>query len=158
VTTGVVSLALVVLLALVFTVVAVWMSYRVPRDRVQQQFADRMPLSDEEFGASYFPARWGKSASRVRQIIGEALGIDMTRTRPSDRFVQDLRIDDLDSLASVEILDKLEEEFGIKITDDEALCIITIEELVRCVASKLDAKPCLPARKPNSLWDREFDG
>jgi acyl carrier protein len=158
VTSGVVSLALVVLLALVFAVVAVWMSDRVQRDCVQRQFADRMPMSDEEFGAAYFPQRWVKSAARVRQIVGEAIGIDMTRTRPSDRFVQDLRIDDLDSLASVEILDKLEEEFGIKITDDEALRIITIEELVRCVASKLDAKPRLPAGKPSSLWDREFDG
>ena len=58
----------------------------------------------------------------------------MSRAHPSDQFVMDLRIDDLDSLASVEIVMKVEEEFGITVTDDEAQSISTIEQLVNLVA------------------------
>ena len=117
----------------------------------------RVPLSDEDFGARFFPAGWTEVASKVRQIIGEAIDIDMSRAHPSDQFVKDLRIDDLDSLASVEIVMKVEEEFGITITDDEAQRIITIEQLVNLVGSKLESKQCLPSGKPQPLSDRELD-
>lgn len=114
------------------------------RSRVERQMSSRLPLSDEEFGATYFPASWTKAASRIRRIVGEELDIDISRALPSDRFVQDLRIDDLDSLAAVTIVTKIEKEFGITITDNEAVSIITIEQLVSCVASKLASKRCLP--------------
>jgi acyl carrier protein len=100
-------------------------------------------LSDEAFGATYFPARWTEAASKVRRIVGEELDIDISRALPSDRFVDDLRMDDLDSLASITIIMRIEEEFGITITDDEAKKIITIEQLVNCVGCKLDSKRCL---------------
>ena len=120
---------------------------RVQRGRVRRHMSGRVPLSDEEFRANFFPASWTEVASKVRQIIGEAIDIDMSRAHPSDQFVKDLRIDDLDSLASVEIVMKVEEEFGITVTDDEAQSISTIEQLVNLVASKLDPKRCPPDRE-----------
>ncbi len=125
-------------------VAAVILFERGQRSRVARQMSSRAPLSDEEFGATFFPARWTEAASRIRRIVGEQLEIDMSRTLPSDRFLDDLRMDDLDSLASITIVMQIEEEFGIKITDDEAERIITIEQLVYCVGCKLDSKPCLP--------------
>jgi len=113
------------------------------RSRLARHMSSRVPLSDEAFGATYFPASWTKAASRIRRIVGEELDIDISRALPSDRFVQDLRIDDLDSLAAVTIVTRIEKEFGITITDNEAESIITIEQLVNCVGCKLDSKPCL---------------
>jgi acyl carrier protein len=130
---------------------------RVRGGRVRRQMSGRVPLSDEEFGANFFPAVWTEVASKVRQIIGDAIDIDMSRADPSDRFVQDLRVDALDSLASIVIVMKVEEEFGITITDDETRSIITIEQLVHLVASKLASKQRLPSGKPSLLWDRELD-
>jgi len=114
------------------------------RGRISRLMFSRQPLSDEAFGATFFPARWTEAASRVRRIVGEQIDIDMSRALPSDRFLDDLRMDDLDSLASITIVMQIEEEFGIKITDGEAKRIITIEQLVNCVGCKLDSKPCLP--------------
>jgi len=113
------------------------------RSRIKPQMSSRLPLSNEAFGATYFPAIWAKAASRIRCIVGEELDMGISRALPSDRFVQDLRIDDLDSLAAVTILTRIEKEFGITITDDEAESIITIDQLVSCVAHKLDSKRCL---------------
>ncbi len=109
------------------------------RSRMERQMSSRVSLSNEAFGATYFPAIWAKAASRIRCIVGEELDIDISRALPSDRFVEDLRIDNLDSLAAVTIVTTIEKEFGITITDDEAQSIITIEQLVYCVGSKLDS-------------------
>ncbi len=116
--------------------------------------SSRAPLSDEAFGATYFPAKWATTASKIRRIVGEQLDIDVNRALPSDRFVQDLRIDDLDSLAAVTIVMKVEEEFGITITDNDTQSIITIEQLVNCVASKLDSKRSLPVQETGSIQFR----
>jgi len=113
------------------------------RSRLARHMSSRVPLSDEAFGAAYFPASWTKAASRIRRIVGQHLDIDMSRALPSDRFVDDLRMDELDSMASVMIVMQIEEEFGITIADDEAKSIATIEQLVNCVGYKLDSKPCL---------------
>ena len=143
------GLAVIPLSVLCFAVsVAVVILFeRGQRSRVARQMFSRTPLSDEVFGATFFPARWTEAASRIRRIVGEQLEIDMSRTLPSDRFVDDLRMDDLDSLASITVVMEIEEEFGIKITDDEVERIITIEQLVNCVGCKLDSKPCLPDRE-----------
>jgi hypothetical protein len=74
------------------------------RSRAERQMSSRVPLSDEAFGATYFPASWTKAASRIWHIVGEELDIDISRALPSDRFVPDLRIDDFDSLAAVTIV------------------------------------------------------
>ncbi len=74
------------------------------RSRLARHMLNRVPLSDEAFGATYFPASWTEAASIVRRLVGEQLDIDMSRALPSDRFVDDLRMDDLDSLASITIV------------------------------------------------------
>jgi hypothetical protein len=59
------------------------------RSRVERQMSSRVPLSDEAFGATYFPASWTKAASRIRRIVGEELDIDISRALTSDRFVSE---------------------------------------------------------------------
>jgi len=129
-----------------FVAVLILVEHR-QRTRAERQVSGRVPLSDEAFGAAYFPATCAKAASRIRRIVGEELDIDISRARPSDRFVEDLRIDELDSLAAVTIVTKIEKEFGITITDVEAQNATTIEQLVYCVASKLDSKQYLPEQE-----------
>jgi len=81
----------------------------------------------------------------------------MSRVHPPDGLIHDLRMDELDSLASVEIVIKLEEEFGITITDSEAESVVTIEQLVSCVASNLETKRSLSSKESSLLWDRDLD-
>jgi len=147
VTTELVGIALSVGCFAALIAAGVLFEHRV-RSRLARHMSSRVPLSDEAFGSTYFHARWTKAASRIRCIVCEQLDIDMSRVLPSDRLVDDLRMDVLDSLASITIVMQIEEEFGIKITDDEAKSIITIEQLVNCVGCKLDSKPCLLDQEP----------
>lgn len=62
---------------------------------------------------------------RVRDIIVELLGADPAKVVPEARFREDL---DADSLDLVELIMKIEEEFGGEISDDEAQKITTVGE------------------------------
>ena len=49
---------------------------------------------------------------------------------PDDAFVRDLRMDELDSMSTVELVLDLEKRFGIEIPDEDAQKILTFRELV----------------------------
>ena len=126
------------------------------RRRVRRLLAGRAALTDEEFGATFFPGRQDVAA-RIRRIMATVVGIDLGGALPSDRFIEDLRIEEIGSLLTVEIIIDVEREFGIAITDEDAQRILTVGQLVDCVASKLDAQKGLPPGELHRLWDRELD-
>ncbi|MCC7209907.1 MAG: acyl carrier protein [Anaerolineae bacterium] len=71
---------------------------------------------------------------RVRDIIVELLGADPAKVVPEARFREDL---DADSLDLVELIMKIEEEFGGEISDEEAQKITTVGEAITYIDTRM---------------------
>ena len=64
---------------------------------------------------------------RVKQIVAEQLGVDEADVTPEASFVDDLGADSLDL---VELIMAMEEEFDVKIEDEEAEKIKTVQDVI----------------------------
>ena len=64
---------------------------------------------------------------RIRQIIAEQLGVDISEVTPQAHFVNDLGADSLDT---VELVMALEEQFDMEIPDTEAEKIQTVGQAI----------------------------
>ena len=73
--------------------------------------------------------------ARLRDVLVSELGLDADKINTSANFEQDL---DVDSLGVVELLMAMEDEFGVKIPDDEAEHIHTVGEAIELVHTKLN--------------------
>ena len=74
--------------------------------------------------------------TRLRDVLVTELGLDAEKINNAANFEQDL---DVDSLGVVELLMAMEDEFGVKIPDDEAEHIHTVGEAIELVHTKLNA-------------------
>lgn len=68
-----------------------------------------------------------QAAEKVKQIIGEQLGVDEAEVTPNASFVDDLGADSLDT---VELVMAFEEAFDIEIPDEDAEKIRTVQDAV----------------------------
>jgi acyl carrier protein len=73
-------------------------------------------------------------SSRLTQVLVDELGLDADKITDSANFEEDLEVD---SLGVVELLMALEDEFGVKIPDEEAEEIHTVGQAVDLVHGKL---------------------
>lgn len=69
---------------------------------------------------------------RVKKIIVYKLGADESEVTPSASFVNDLGADSLDT---VELIMEFEKEFDIKIPDEEAEKIATVQDAIDFIAA-----------------------
>ena len=71
--------------------------------------------------------------SRVKEVLSEQLGIDEEEITEEASFQEDL---DADSLDLVELIMELEDQFGIKFSDEAAQQIQTVGQAVDYVSTR----------------------
>jgi acyl carrier protein len=74
--------------------------------------------------------------AKLTDLLVDELGIERDDITAEAKFEEDL---DVDSLGVVELLMALEDNFGVKIPDEEAEQITTVGEAVDLVELKLNA-------------------
>jgi acyl carrier protein len=73
--------------------------------------------------------------AKVKEIIVEELGVEENEVTLEANFIEDLGADSLDT---VELIMKFEEEFDIDIADEEAEKLTTVGKAVEYLKTKLD--------------------
>ena len=73
--------------------------------------------------------------NRLRKIIADQLSVDEEDVVPEASFIEDLNADSLDL---VELIMTLEEEFNIKISDEDAEGIRTVQDARDYLQEHLD--------------------
>lgn len=76
----------------------------------------------------------GEVSERLTGVLVSELGLDAEKITDEAHFEEDL---DVDSLGVVELLMALEDEFDVKIPDEEAESIMTVGQAVDMVQTKL---------------------
>ncbi|MDZ7580891.1 MAG: acyl carrier protein [Deltaproteobacteria bacterium] len=70
---------------------------------------------------------------KVKKIIAEKLGVDLSEVVPEASFVDDLGADSLDL---VELIMSMEEEFDTDISDEDAEKIQTVQDAINFVKAQ----------------------
>lgn len=110
------------------------------KQRIEASFGGRPTLREKEFAEHYFPPHCVEIAAMLRKILAHHVGIDLSRMNPTDRFVEDLLMDDFDSMSTVEFVIEIEKEFSIQIPDAAAEKMTTFQSVVDYVAEAVKSK------------------
>lgn len=70
---------------------------------------------------------------KVIKLISDATKVDIAKIKPETSFVDDLNLDSLDI---VELMMKMEDEFGIEIPEEDAEGLKTVNDVVKYLESK----------------------
>ncbi len=73
---------------------------------------------------------------RFKKLIADELSIDPAQVKEEARFIEDLGAD---SIGLMELVMKFEEEYGIKIPDEDIEKIRTVGDAINYIKSKLGA-------------------
>lgn len=70
---------------------------------------------------------------KVIKLISDATKVDSAKIKPETSFVDDLNLDSLDI---VELMMKMEDEFGIEIPEEDAEGLKTVNDVIQYLQSK----------------------
>lgn len=76
-----------------------------------------------------------QAEARLKKIVAEQLSVDEEDVVPEASFIEDLNADSLDL---VELIMTLEEEFNVKISDEDAEKIQTVQDAMDYLQEHLD--------------------
>lgn len=128
-----------------------WYSLRYDR-RMRRLREDRLAknpaLTSEVFAQTFFPSPPQRTeiAARVHRIFIAIEGtsrIGLCRVHPDDGIVDDLRIEEFDSMATVEFVIALEQEFKIKLTEAQMAKARTLRDLIDHIVAQTAPAPNL---------------
>jgi acyl carrier protein len=119
---------------------AVKLGDKAEKQRALMHMAGRESLDHAQFGKQFFPGERAEIAAQLREIVAHHIPVDLSQMHPNDRFVQDLRMDALDSLSTVECVIEIEEKFEIKIPDSAAEKLLTFKDVVDYVSEAVKSK------------------
>jgi acyl carrier protein len=111
--------------------------------KIESAFAHRRQRSTTEFYEEFFREQGvpEEIVSGVKCILEEQLSADLSRIIDSDDFSKNLNFFwDYDSMADVEIICELEKRFSIKITNEEAVNVHTVKDIVDLVWRKVQTR------------------
>lgn len=120
--------------AIAISIYQVRLSDESEKQRALRYMADRQPLADAEFGREFFPPEQAAVASKLRSIMSRHISVDLSGLHPDDRIVEDIRMDALDSMSTVEFILDVEKEFGISIPDAAAEKMRTLRDAIDYVS------------------------
>ena len=72
--------------------------------------------------------------AKVKELIVEKLGVEESEIIPNARFIEDLGADSLDT---VELIMKFEDEFNMEIPEAEAEKLRTVKDAVDYITSRI---------------------
>ena len=75
-------------------------------------------------------------SERVRGFVAEAYGVDPEHITPTTRFVEDLD----DSMQTVVLIMRLEEEFDIEIPDEDTHDLLCAQDVVNYLEGRLKSR------------------
>jgi len=118
---------------------------RQRRKKIEKVFENRQELDERDFYERYFKSKNIPFyvIKKIREILEEVLEADLSRLSAEDDFAKNLNFFwQEDSMADVEILEKLEEEFEIKFdqSDFKDLQTTSVNDIVDIVWRKVKNK------------------
>jgi acyl carrier protein len=108
---------------------AIFMRRRTEIERAQKYMEGRPSLTAQEYSTYYFPQEEADVAAQVRTMFSQRIDLDVSRVHPDDRLVDDLRMDALDSMSTIEFVMDLEKHFNIDIPDRAAVEMRTLNDI-----------------------------
>jgi acyl carrier protein len=70
---------------------------------------------------------------KVIKLISEATKVDADKIKPETSFIDDLNLDSLDI---VELMMKMEDEFGVEIPEEDAEGLKTVNDVINYLSKK----------------------
>lgn len=95
------------------SIYAVRLADATEKRRALRHMEGREPLVDAEFGRRFFSPEQAEIAAKLRAIMARHIAVDLSQLHPDDRIVEDIRMDALDSMSTVEFIVDVEKEFAV---------------------------------------------
>jgi acyl carrier protein len=113
---------------------------RKRKGEIDVAFAGREPLDEQAFYERYFqsPGIPADVVLKIPRILERDLDASMSRLLPEDDFTGNLKFFfEYDELNSIQIVEDIEREFDISVSDDEASRMHTVNDIVFAVWNKI---------------------
>ena len=104
------------------------MSFSDTMRNVWRDWAESQPKVAKTWGATHYPGAMQLVATDFVLILSEQIGVPVRQFKPTDRFIEDLQIDD--PLESGEIVMAVEEYYKLQVPDEAAERLVTVHDFI----------------------------